>query len=758
MTTDSQNTSKTATEKDDDIDLMALFFVLLRGWKVILFFAFLGLVIGILYSRYVNPTFKSDALIQIEENSQGIAALGESISGLVGSEASKAQTEAELIRSRMILEPVVTLLHLRIKLTDPNIGAIDRIKASRIDTQMNTPEGVSLDSAKGRTQVSQFDVSRAYLNRPFTLTKSKTGFVLTDGFDEFTGQLGQAHKFGSSDGQIHITVNSLPDESYPITISKQSLKATTDSINGALSVVEQGQQTGIIELSMTGNNQEQVTSILNQIVLSYIDQNQSRGSEETTKTLAFMETQIPALKETLERSEATFNEFRKKYGTIDVAKEAELLLTENSQIDAQLNELKLKKADLTTYYTDEHPLVVQIDEQLSVLNSRKQEIDDTIAGLPEIQREFLQLSEDTAINREIYLTLLKNYEQLKIVKAGQIGFARTIDLPISTYNAIAPKKLQIIVLALLLGAMLGTILVLLKSLLRNVVKDPERIEMKTGVPVIATIPSSPLLTRIGKNKQSGKRLLAHVDHNSLSYEAIKSLRTSLIFSMPKAPKASMDVQVSQRGKVILVTGESPGVGKSFITGNLSEVFSQLNHKILVIDADMRLGELHKMFNLTQDNGLADYLTEGSSRLAKTDNTSLMTTTSDLNIESYIHPTGMDNIDFMPRGRHPHNPASILMSDRFTQLITALKAQYDYIIIDSPPVLAASDAVILAQSADKVLLVSRYDKSIEGQVAYAVKQLHKANMQVDGIILNDVKQGLMDKYSYHYTYAYGDNKN
>lgn len=758
MTTDSQNTSKTDTEKDDDIDLMALFFVLLRGWKVILFFAFLGLVIGILYSRYVNPTFKSDALIQIEENSQGIAALGESISDLVGSEASKAQTEAELIRSRMILEPVVTLLHLRIKLTDPNIGAIERIKASRIDTQMNTPEGVSLDSAKGRTQVSQFDVSRAYLNRPFTLTKSKTGFVLTDGFDEFTGQLGQAHKFGSSDGQIHITVNSLPDESYPITISKQSLKATTDSINGALSVVEQGQQTGIIELSMTGNNQEQVTSILNQIVLSYIDQNQSRGSEETTKTLAFMETQIPALKETLERSEATFNEFRKKYGTIDVAKEAELLLTENSQIDAQLNELKLKKADLTTYYTDEHPLVVQIDEQLSVLNSRKQEIDDTIAGLPEIQREFLQLSEDTAINREIYLTLLKNYEQLKIVKAGQIGFARTIDLPISTYNAIAPKKLQIIVLALLLGAMLGTMLVLLKNLLRNVVKDPERIEMKTGVPVIATIPRSPLLTRIGKNNQSGKRLLAHVDHNSLSYEAIKSLRTSLIFSMPKAPKASMDVQVSQRGKVILVTGESPGVGKSFITGNLSEVFSQLNHKILVIDADMRLGELHKMFNLTQDNGLADYLTEGSSRLAKTDNTSLMTTTSDLNIESYIHPTGMDNIDFMPRGRHPHNPASILMSDRFTQLITALKAQYDYIIIDSPPVLAASDAVILAQSADKVLLVSRYDKSIEGQVAYAVKQLHKANMQVDGIILNDVEQGLMDKYSYHYTYAYGDNKN
>lgn len=765
MTTDSQSASKTATEKDDEIDLMALLLVLLRGWKIILFFAFLGLVIGILYSRYVNPTFKSDALIQIEENSQGIAALGESISDLVGSEASKAQTEAELIRSRMILEPVVNLLHLRIKLTDPNIGAIDRIKANRIDTQINTSEGVSLESMEGRTQVSQFNVSRAYLNRPFTLTKSKTGFVLTDGFDEFTGQLGQMHKFRGSDGQIHIIVNSLPGEGYPVTIHKQSLKATTDSINSALSVVEQGDKTGIIQLSMTGDNQEQTTSILNQIVLSYIDQNQSRGSEETTRTLTFMETQIPALKATLESSEATFNEFRKEYGTIDVAKEAELLLTENSQIDTQLNELKLKKADLTTYYTNEHPLVVQIDEQLEVLNSRKREIDNTIAGLPEIQRDFLKLSEDTAINREIYLTLLKNYEQLKIVKAGQIGFARIIDLPISTYKAIAPKKLQIIVLALLLGAMLGTMLVLLKNLLRNVVKDPERIETKTGVPVIATIPRSPLLSRIGKSKQGTMRLLAHVDHSSLSYEAIKSLRTSLIFSMPNQSKNSTVFEVmngsnseSARpvGKVILITGESPGVGKSFISANLSEVFAQLNKKVLVIDGDMRLGELHKMFNLSQDNGLADYLIEGRGRLGKV-TASIAQSASELNIKNFIHPTGVDDIDFIPRGRHPHNPASLLMSDRFTQLMTTLKTHYDYIVIDSPPVLAASDAVILAQSADKVLMVARYDKSIEGQVTYAVKQMYKANMQVDGIILNDVQRGLMDKYSYHYNYAYGDTK-
>lgn len=735
MNTDSKNLSNSAPkENNDEIDLMALLFAILRGWKVIVFFAVLGLVIGVLYSRYVNPTFKSDAMIQIEENSKGVAALGADISELIGSEASKAQTEAELIRSRMILEPVVDLLHLRIRLSDPNIGFLDKIKSNSTDTQINTPEGVSLNTKDGELKVSQFNVSQGYLNQPFVLTRSATGFVLNNGFDDFKGEMGKSYLFKGTDGQIQITVNSLPAEGYPVNISKQSLQITTERINSALSVVEKGKQTGIIQLSMTGANQQQTSLILKQIVLSYIEQNQSRGSEETTKTISFMETQIPTLKKRLEDSEDIFNEFRKKYGTIDVSKEAELLLTESSQIDVQLNELKLKKADLTTYYTEEHPLVVQINEQLTVLNARRQEIDDTIVGLPEIQREFLQLSADTTINREIYLTLLKNYEQLKIVKAGQIGFARVIDLPISTYRAIAPKKLQIIILALLLGAMLGTMLVLLKNLLRSVVKDPNRLEAKTGVPVIATIPRSSILSRLSKNKKAPSRLLAYADNDSMSYEAIKSLRTSLMFGMPAKSKAGL------RAQVILITGESPEVGKSFISSNLSEVFSQLDKKVLIIDADMRLGELHKVFNMSQDDGLADYFQQDSHTLA-----------------DIIHSTSLDNVDFIPRGKKPHNPASLLSSDKFRTLMTELNAHYDYIIIDSPPVLAASDALALAQYADKVLMVTRYDKSIEGQMVYAINQLNKANIRVDGIVLNDMQQGIMNKYSYHYSYAYG-NKN
>lgn len=733
MTTDSQNSSKMAVEKEDnDIDLMALLLTLLRGWKTILFFALLGLVIGILYSRYINPTFRSDALIQIDDTSSGVSALGGDISELIGSEASKAQTEAELIRSRMILEPVINLLHLRIHLADAEIGAMDRIVNDRINTSIHTSEGVTLKTVDGTAQLSQFNVSQGYLNQSFTLIRSESGFTLSNGFDDFQGQFNKPHKFKGVDGQIQITVNDLPINGHLISLAKQTLQGSTNAINSALSVVEKGNQTGIIELSMTGNNQQQTSLILKEIILSYIGQNQSRGTEDTTRTIEFMETQIPLLRKKLEDSESVFNEFRTKYGTIDVSQEASILLAENSQIDTQLSDLKLKKADLTTYYTDEHPLVIQIAEQIAVLNARKQKIDNTIAGLPEVQREFLKLSQDTEINREIYLTLLKNYQQLQIAKAGQKGFARIIDLPIDTFNPIAPRKLLIMALTLILGGMLGTILVLIKSLLRNVVKDPERLESKTGIPVIATIPRSPLLTRFRKNKSSQNRLLAHADNNGLSYEAIKSLRTNLMFAMPSVGK------IGQRAKVILITGESPGVGKSFISSNLSEVFSQLDKKVLIIDADMRLGELHKVFNMTQDNGLGDYLAE------------------EIALATVIHPTTMDNIDFMPRGQHPKNPSSLLAGDKFEQMMTALNEHYDYIVIDSPPILAASDAMIMSHYADKVLMVTRYDQSIEGQVAYAIKQMQKANIQVDGIILNDVQQGLMNKYSYHYSYAYGNN--
>ena len=247
MSTNSQNLprSNRSESDEDNIDLMAMAMVLLRGWKIIIAFALLGLVLGILYSRYVNPTFKSDALIQIDDKSQGISALGQNISELVSPDVSPAQTEAQLIKSRMVLEPVVDLLHLDIHISDPAVGAIERIKQSRIPTQTNIPEGVSLKTSDGQARISQFDVSTDYLNQPFELIKTDTGFALSNDFDTFKGELNQSYRFRGTDGTILITVDELPNNGHSVSLTKQSLKATTDNINSRLMVVEQGKQTGI---------------------------------------------------------------------------------------------------------------------------------------------------------------------------------------------------------------------------------------------------------------------------------------------------------------------------------------------------------------------------------------------------------------------------------------------------------------------------------------------------------------------------------
>ena len=739
-----------ATQKDDEIDLIALLLTLLRGWKTILACALLGLALGFTYSRYLPPIYQSDAMLQIDEPSRGIAALGENISSLVGKDKSAAETERELIKSRMVLKPVVNKLHLNLKVSNPELGALDRIAQSAIPTQTSNEKGVFLETEQGLVHISSFEVPHAYENRPFTISKTDRGFDLQveigDVVEQYQGNIGSESIISTPEGEIKIFVQSLPTLGHNIRLTKQSMPSAINSLNSALSVAEKGKQTGILQLTLEGEDQKQVSRVLSNIVQSYVNQNLARGSEQTTTTIKFMQSQIPELKQKLEQSEKEFNKFREQYGTIDVSKEAEILLNESAQIERQFSELNLKKAELLTYYTDEHPLVIQINDQLSVLNQRRAEIKQTVNNLPEVQREFMQLSQDMEINREIYLTMLKNYEQLKIARAGEIGYVRVVDMPIDTFSPIAPKKVIIWALALTLGTLIGSLLVLAKSLLRNTVKDPERLEEKTGVPVIATIPRSKTSISLTRNNKQSQRLLAMVDHDGLSYEGIKSLRTSLMFAMPQKSKVATlfgefdTEQASKQGKIVVISGEAPGIGKSFIASNLAETFSQLNKKVLVIDGDMRRGELHKIFTISQSNGLGDYLTEANAT-----------------IDSFIHPTSFEFIDFIPRGKHPHNPASLLSTDKFTNMLVQIVSIYDYIIIDTPPVLAVSDAIITAQYADKVLMVTRYNQSVEGQLVYAVKQMNKANINVDGIVLNDMVQGITSKYSYHYSYAYGNSK-
>jgi len=751
---------------EEDFNPLYLLGLLVNGWKTILGCALLSLIIGITYSRYAyQPIYKTDALVKISDSSKGVSALGSNISELMQSDISPVKDERMLIKSRLVLEPVVKKLHLDIELSNPELGVLDRIASPQQPTQTSSESGVSLDTKNGSINVNNFEVPKYYLNQAFILTPTPEGFNLQlSSMPEavsLNGKLGEVSTFNLPEGPLSIKVNKLPTNGQQIAIKKLSMPAAVDALNNSLLIQQQEEGTSYIQLVLTGPNQQQITQILDSIVDEYAYQNQALSTKETTTTIEFMESQIPELKKNLEESEESFNKFREQHGTIDVSKEAEILLSEKSRIEAQLSELNLKKAELLTYYTAEHPLVIQIDDQLESINARHSEITQMVSEMPAIQREFLKLSQDLDINREIYLTMLKNYQQLKIARAGQIGEVRVIDTPINTFDKTGSQGPRIWAVSFLLGMSIGALIILIRSFMYRTIRQADVLESKTGIPVIATIPRSKKIHQLQKSKHLGGNLLSVVDHNSVSYESIKSLRTSLLLYPSAVNKIKNDNK--DRAKIIVITGESPNIGKSFVFSNLAESFGQLDKRVLIIDGDMLLGEQHHTFIIDDHTGLADYLYQSKANTRLVTRDTIHSSKSNLeaiptaeSLTNYVHRTGFDNIDLMPRGKKPSNPTSLLSSARYEQLIITLSNYYDYILIDTPPILAASDAILMAQFADQVIVVSRYNQTLEGQLINAINQLNKAQVKVDGIVINDMTSSIMSKYSdgYNYTYDHG----
>lgn len=724
---------------DDEIDIVAIFNALIRGWKTILALMLIGLLVGATYSRFIQPKYETDALIQVESysTSSGVV-LPEFITGL--SSSGTTSTELEIINSRLVLNPVIEKFHLNILISDPNITRSDRFFGDSLPVQTNNEEGVFLDTRAGLVTISGFDVPQAYEDKLFTLVRVDKGFELSLTSDitgplTFTGKLNVPNTFKTPEGDISIAIQSLPSTDYPVTLKKLSTYSAISTFTNNLTVLEAGKQTGIIKLVMRGFDPKQITEVLTAVINSYIDQNISNSFQKTTATLNFIESQLPELKRNLEDSENAFNNFREQYGTINIDQESSLLINERAQLEGQINSLNLKKTELLTYYTEEHPLVLQIDDQLSDLDRRRQQIKDTVSTLPEIQREFLQLSEDMKIDREIYLSMLKNHQQLSISRAGETSNVRVLNNPKDVSHTIHSRKWLYWVIPALFGAFFATLWLLAKALLQNKVQTIESLERKAGLPVIAKVSHSKAMTKL--NKKSQNNLLSVIDGQGASYADIKDLLTAIVHTTPNRTKAALsDSNTDNRAKTIVITSEAPNVGKSFITSNLAAAFSELSYKVLIINTDNYWSNLDNLFPIDATSGIYEYLTHKGN-----------------NVSEFTHPTSFEYIDLLPVGQTSKSITSLLATVKFQELMSTVADHYDYIIINTPPILAATDAITASSYADKVILVTRYNQSTERQVVSSLQKMQALGVKVDGIVLNDVKQSITQKYSPQYKYTY-----
>ena len=715
---------------EDTIDLKELFFSLIAQWKLIALCVILSLVCALLYLRTTPDTYAVDALVQVEESKGTSAALLGDLSSMI-EQKQPAQTEIELLKSRLVLGSVIKDLNLDLKISGTENSFFNRLLSPHdYQTTYNKNAVIFKDDAKS-FDVRKFDIPTYYLDKNLLLNFNGNKYTLTDAKTKqvvFSAATNQESQHTSEYGTWKIALYTQDQLKNTYNIEKMSLPAAMLSITENYSVAEKGKLTGILGLNYQGQDKEHITNVLNSILVAYSQQNIERRSAETAQTLKFLDEQLPELKQQLDVAEREFNKFRQQYNTVDVTKESELYLTQSIQLETSKAEIEQKLAEAAAKYTNEHPAMQQMNAQLGAINKKIGELNDTLKQLPDLQRRYLQLYREVEVKTQLYTALLNSYQQLRIAKAGEIGNVRIVDTAVLPIEPIKPKKLQILILAIFLGGFLGTLLALLRNMMHSGIKDSNQIENELDLPVYATVPRSPAQESRIKllKKKKSIPILAIKNGDDIAIESLRSMRTAIHFALNNA-----------KNNIIMISGPAPEVGKSFISTNLAAILAQSNKRVLIIDADMRRGYLHKYFNHDNLPGLAEYLNTQQT------------------LDSIIKPTEIPHLDVITRGKSPVNPSELLSSAKFAAMFEQLSPMYDHIIIDTPPVLAVTDGIIISQYAGVNLVIARYAKSQMKELELTVNRFEQVGVKVNGFILNDIQRGSGGYgYGYGYNYAYG----
>ena len=725
--------TQTSKTEDDTIDLKELFFSLIAQWKTIALCIILSLICALLYIRTTPSIYSTDALVQVEDGKSAASAalLGElkEVSGGLG-QKSPADAEIEILNSRMVLGKVIDDLNLNISIQDQNNSFFKKLLSSEKGQLKFDGQGVSYSTKQNNFLVKEFSVPNYYLDKKLTLDfKADSKFTLSHKDKViFEGRLNQLNQFVDGYGAWKINISSTQPFEHAFILSKLSLPSAVKNLKLNYGVAEKGKMTGVIGLNYAGEDKQHITNVLNHILEIYHQQNIERKSLESKQTLNFLDQQLPELKQQLEQSEIKFNEFREKYNTVDVTQEAELMLKQNIELEKMRIELKQKQAELSAKYTLDHPLMAEINAQVNSLNQKTQELNKSIKQLPETQRLYLQLYRDVKVNTELYTSLLNSYQQLKIANAGEIGNVRIIDTAVEPERPIKPKKLIILILSLFVGGFIGVLIALIRNMLRSGIKDSTEIENNLDLPVYATVPRSPVQeSRINILKKNIP-ILAVKNSDDIAIESLRSMRTAIHFALSSA-----------KNNLIMISGPAPEVGKSFISTNLATILAQSDKRVLIVDADLRRGYLHKYFNYDTQPGLTELLNGQHS------------------LETVIRNTEVPGLSVISRGKSPTNPSELLSSAQFKNVLEQLSEKFDHVIIDTPPVLAVTDGIIISQYTGVNLVIARYAKTQMKELELTINRFEQAGVKVNGFILNDIQRTAGSGYGYNYAYAYKANK-
>ncbi|KEY43892.1 tyrosine-protein kinase [Pantoea agglomerans] len=689
-------------------------------WIIVAVTAFFMLA-GTLYTLFATPIYSADALVQVEQKNASTV-LNEIDSILPPTPAS--DTEIEILESRMVIGKTVDDLGLD-TVVEQNYFPVIGKGLSRL--MGNKPASIA---------ISRLEIPRTIDKRNVELevTGPDSYTVSKDGDELFKGKVGQLE----SHGDISMLVSEIhADEGTSFTVTKLNNLQAIRSVLSNLTVADKGKDTGVLGLEYLGEDPEQISKVLNQIVNNYLLQNVERKSAQAEKSLEFLRTQLPAVRSKLDEAEDKLNTFRRQNESVDLSLEAKSALDSSVSVQSQLNELTFREAEVSQLFTKDHPTYRALLEKRKTLEGEQAQLNKKIAGMPQTQQEILRLTRDVQSGQEIYMQLLNRQQELGISKASTVGDVRIIDGAQTANSPVAPKKLLIIAASLIFGLFVSVGLVLLKALLHHGIENPDQLE-ELGMNVYASVPLSDwqrkkdteALARRGSKVKTDphETLLALGNPTDLSIEAIRSLRTSLHFAMMEA-----------KNNILMITGASPGIGKTFICANLATLVAKAGQRVLFIDGDMRRGYTHELLGADNKSGLSNVLS------GKTE------------FSPALIQQGVYGFDFLPRGQVPPNPSELLMHRRMGELLEWASKNYDLVLIDTPPILAVTDASIIGKLAGTSLMVARFEANTTKEVDVSFKRFAQNGIEIKGVILNAVVRKAANAYGYgydYYAYDYG----